>query len=77
LIVYGAESVKLPDPRPDLRVHRIGRDGAFRDPDDGFAMTYGLGDGDLLLVRPDGYVGAIGSAIDHMLIARYLEAWLP
>ncbi len=75
LIAYGADAATLPATRPDLRIHGIGADGAFHDPDKGFATTYGLNDGDLVLVRPDCHVGAIVTAADHALIARYLETW--
>jgi hypothetical protein len=73
-IGYGAEPAALPAARPGLHVHHIGPEGAFRDPDRGMATAYGLGDGDLLLVRPDGYVGAFIAAGEHARVAAYLHA---
>jgi 2-polyprenyl-6-methoxyphenol hydroxylase-like FAD-dependent oxidoreductase len=62
----------LPDPRPGLHVHAIGAGGDFQDPEDRFATACGLGAGDLLLVRPDGYVGAIVAASDSAALGPYL-----
>jgi 2-polyprenyl-6-methoxyphenol hydroxylase-like FAD-dependent oxidoreductase len=73
-IGYGAEPVTLPAARPDLHVHLIGPGRAFHDPDKGMAAAYGLNEGDLLLVRPDGYVGALIAAGDHARVAAYLRA---
>jgi len=72
LLARTADPARLPAPRPGLRVHTVGADGAFQDPDDALGATYGLADGDLVLIRPDGYVAAILPAADG---AR-LEAWL-
>jgi hypothetical protein len=72
LIARAVDPALLPTPRPGLRVHTVGADGAFQDPDDTLGATYGLADGDLLLVRPDGYVAAILAATDRAGLEAYL-----
>jgi 2-polyprenyl-6-methoxyphenol hydroxylase-like FAD-dependent oxidoreductase len=46
-------------PRPGLRIHATGTAGDFLDDGGHFRDAYGLEGGDWVLVRPDGYVGAI------------------
>jgi 2-polyprenyl-6-methoxyphenol hydroxylase-like FAD-dependent oxidoreductase len=72
LIALGRGPAGPPESRPGLRVHSIGPDGDFQDPEDRFATVRGLDVGDLLLVRPDGYVGAIVAARDHQALGPYL-----
>jgi len=50
-------------PRAGLRIHSIGRHGDVRDDDGHVRDGYGVRSGDWVLVRPDGYIGAIVS--DH------------
>jgi 2-polyprenyl-6-methoxyphenol hydroxylase-like FAD-dependent oxidoreductase len=72
LIARAADPAALPAPRRGLRIHRVGADGAFQDPDDSLGATYGLADGDLVLVRPDGYVAAIAIAADRARLEDFL-----
>jgi 2-polyprenyl-6-methoxyphenol hydroxylase-like FAD-dependent oxidoreductase len=72
LIARAVDPARLPAPRPGLRIHAVGEDGAFRDPDDALGATYGLADGELVLVRPDGYVAAILDAADGARLDAYL-----
>jgi 2-polyprenyl-6-methoxyphenol hydroxylase-like FAD-dependent oxidoreductase len=59
-------------PRAGLRIHFIGPNGDFID-DGGHAReAYGLTPGDWVLVRPDGYVGAIVSGADVSALDPYL-----
>ncbi|HEY4345490.1 MAG TPA: FAD-dependent oxidoreductase [Parvibaculum sp.] len=74
LLVYGDSAASLPRAGRDLHVHRIGDDGALRDEALGLATVYGLADGDLLLIRPDGYVGAAAGAAHGARIADYLAS---
>jgi 2-polyprenyl-6-methoxyphenol hydroxylase-like FAD-dependent oxidoreductase len=62
----------LPEPRQGLHVHTIGPGGDLQDPEDQFAKACGLDAGDRLLVRPDGYVGAIVAARDLGGLDPYL-----
>jgi 2-polyprenyl-6-methoxyphenol hydroxylase-like FAD-dependent oxidoreductase len=75
LIARGVDTA-LPPARPGLRIHRIGADGEYRDPEDHLGTTYGMADGDILLVRPDGYVGALVAAADAGKIPGYLARLL-
>lgn len=72
LIARTADPARLPAPRPGLRVHTVGADGALQDPDDTLGATYGLADGEFVLVRPDGHVAAILAATDAPRLEAYL-----
>lgn len=55
-----------------LHVHRIGSGGELSDEWGHFKDAYALTPGDCILIRPDGYVGAIFDADRTNEIARYL-----
>src|SRR5690606_6951731 len=59
-------------PRQGLRIHRIGARGDMMDDDHHFRDVYGLAPGDWVLVRPDGYVGAILSSANIEALEPYL-----
>jgi len=63
--------------RADLHVHTIGPAAELRDLHGDFAAAYALADGEWVLVRPDGYVGAIGSYGDIANLHAYLDAVAP
>lgn len=63
-----------PAPRPTLHVHRVEAHGDLRDIDGHFAAAYGLAPGDWMLIRPDGYVGAIVSGEHADALEGYLAA---
>jgi 2-polyprenyl-6-methoxyphenol hydroxylase-like FAD-dependent oxidoreductase len=69
-----ARSAAAPAPRPGLRVHAVGPAGDLQDPDDTLAATYGLADGEAVLIRPDGYVAALVGAADGARLEAYLAA---
>jgi hypothetical protein len=48
-------------PRPGLHIHTVGARGDIVDASGALREAYGLTSGDWVLVRPDGYVGAIVS----------------
>ncbi|OWT72882.1 MULTISPECIES: FAD-dependent oxidoreductase [unclassified Achromobacter] len=52
------------EPRAGLRIHRIGAKGELRDDAGHFRAAYAPQEGDWVLVRPDGYIGAIVGAED-------------
>ncbi|PYE86516.1 FAD-dependent oxidoreductase [Phyllobacterium leguminum] len=72
LLGYEAERPIGP-PRPGLRIHMIGARGDILDEYGHFNDAYALTPGDWLLVRPDGYVGAIVSDNDVKALDTYLH----
>jgi 2-polyprenyl-6-methoxyphenol hydroxylase-like FAD-dependent oxidoreductase len=60
-------------PRAGLRIHRIGDGGNLRDNAGHFGDAYGLAAGDWVLVRPDGYVGAVVSTGRLGELEAYLD----
>lgn len=72
LLGYGADRLSAASPRPGLRIHAVGSRGDIVDDDGHLRAAYGLSSGDWVLVRPDGYVGAIVSS-EHM---QALETYL-
>ena len=63
--------VALP-PRTGLHIHRIGRGGDLIDDGGHFRDAYAPTAGDWVLVRPDGYVGAIVASADVWALEAYL-----
>jgi hypothetical protein len=59
-------------PRPGLHVHIVGPHGDVVDDGGHFRDAYGVSPGDWVLVRPDGYVGAVVGADNVPLVERYL-----
>lgn len=73
LIASGPAPVSLA--RKGLHIHEIGTGLALRDPIGQFSASYGLADGDMVLIRPDGYVGAVMDAAGLARFPAY-SAWL-
>ncbi|MCS0611459.1 FAD-dependent oxidoreductase [Massilia kyonggiensis] len=59
--------------RPGLRVHLFGARGDVIDVHGQVQAAYGLGPGELVLVRPDGYVGAIAASAHADALAAYMR----
>ncbi|MGV8996096.1 MAG: FAD-dependent oxidoreductase [Parvibaculaceae bacterium] len=68
LLAYEGEGVA---PRQGLHIHVVGRD--LMDEGGHFIDAYGMSTGDLVLVRPDGYIGAIVGAGETAALENYLE----
>lgn len=60
-------------PRAGLRIHTVGSRGDILDEGSELRRTYGLDAGDWVLVRPDGYVGAIVSSREIGALEDYLR----
>jgi 2-polyprenyl-6-methoxyphenol hydroxylase-like FAD-dependent oxidoreductase len=58
--------------RPGVHVHRVGKRGDLIDDEAQFRNAYGVMAGDCVLVRPDGYVGAIVSCGEGAVLENYL-----
>ncbi|MBP1848619.1 FAD-dependent oxidoreductase [Rhizobium halophytocola] len=59
-------------PRAGLRMHHVGPDAELTDAAGHFRTAYGMVAGDWVLVRPDGYVGAIAAAADLDALEAFL-----
>lgn len=70
LITYGRASGKA---QAGVHVHEIGEHGDLADDTGQFQAAYGVTAGDRVLVRPDGYVGAIVAAADDVVLNAYLD----
>ena len=60
-------------PRQALRIHTIGARGDFVDAEGHFRDAFALSPGDWLLVRPDGYVGAIVASTRIEALEMYFQ----
>jgi hypothetical protein len=73
LIGYEVERLSGVKARPGLHIHAVGPRGNIVDDGGHIRDGYGVRPGDWVLVRPDGYVGAIVSS-DHISeLDAYLE----
>ena len=59
-------------PRAGLRIHTFGARGDLIDEGGHFREAYGVSSGDWVLVRPDGYIGAIVGSEQTDALARFL-----
>ena len=59
-------------PRPMLRIHTIGAGGELHDEHGDFQNAYDITAGHWVLVRPDGYIGAIVEAGEAEALEQYL-----
>jgi 2-polyprenyl-6-methoxyphenol hydroxylase-like FAD-dependent oxidoreductase len=60
-------------PRRDLHIHTVGARGEIIDEGGHIRDAYNLSGGDWVLVRPDGYIGAIVSSEEVAALSRYLD----
>ncbi len=60
-------------PRGDVHIHTIGVRGDIVDEGRYVRDAYGVAPGDWVLVRPDGYIGAIVSSTELAALCRYLD----
>jgi 2-polyprenyl-6-methoxyphenol hydroxylase-like FAD-dependent oxidoreductase len=60
-------------PRPGLRIHTVGAGGDIVDESGHLHDAYVLSSGDWVLVRPDGYIGAIVSSGETGALKTYLR----
>ena len=59
LITYGWQQASRPKSRRGLTVHHIGPGGDLIDNGGHFKRAYDIADGGTVIIRPDGYVGAV------------------
>ena len=73
LLGYEVQS-DLVQPRAGLHIRRIGAGGDILDDQGHLRGFYNLGSGDWVLIRPDGYIGAIISSGHLDMLENYLRA---
>ena len=73
ILGYEVDCTSLIQPRSGLRIHSIGKRGDIVDDDGHIQRAYDLSPGDLVLVRPDGYVGAIVTSGEAAALSNYLD----
>jgi 2-polyprenyl-6-methoxyphenol hydroxylase-like FAD-dependent oxidoreductase len=76
LLSYGHAREPRMAPRPGLRIHAIGPTGTscdFIDDGDHVRTAYGLAPGSFVLVRPDGYIGAVVAYEEVAALETYLD----
>jgi hypothetical protein len=73
LLEYEVDRLTAVRPRPGLRIHSLGTRGDIIDEGGHIRDAYGLSPGDRVLIRPDGYVGAMVSSDERPALERYLE----
>lgn len=74
LLGYGVDRLSGVAPRPGLRIHTVGARGDITDDEGHLRAAYDLSPGDWVLVRPDGYIGAIVSSDNLPALETYLES---
>jgi len=74
LLGYETDRGSAIAPRPGLRIHVVGAGGDIIDDGGHMREAYGLSPGDWVLVRPDGYVGAIVSNAEVSALDPYLAS---
>lgn len=62
-------------PRAGLRIHTFGSRGDLIDDREHFREAYGVSPGDWVLIRPDGYIGAIVASQQLAMLESYLDSW--
>jgi 2-polyprenyl-6-methoxyphenol hydroxylase-like FAD-dependent oxidoreductase len=72
LLVHGAMAEGVTS-RPGLRIHRVGSRGEVIDQWGHISDAYAIEAGECVLVRPDGYIGAIFDATQTAELAIYLD----
>ncbi|NWD67112.1 FAD-dependent oxidoreductase [Pseudomonas gingeri] len=75
LLGYAVERGSV-QPRPGLHIHTFGPHGDLFDTGGHFRDAYNPAVGDWLLVRPDGYIGAMVAAGEVALLEAYLDCRL-
>jgi hypothetical protein len=61
-------------PRRDLHIHTVGLRGDIVDESGCVRDAYSVSVGDWVLIRPDGYVGAIVSTAEIAALCQYLDS---
>jgi len=74
LLGYEVDRATAVRPRPGLHIHTVGPHGDIVDDGGHIRTGYGLEPGTWVLIRPDGYIGAIASGDAGPALERYLSS---
>lgn len=74
LLGYGLNRLSVIKPRPGLHIHAVGPRGDIIDDGGYLRAAYGVSPGDWVLVRPDGYIGALVSSEHAPSLETYLAS---
>src|SRR5215831_11268750 len=74
LLGYEVDRLTAPGPRTGLHIHTLGPRGDIIEEGGHIRDGYGLEPGTWVLVRPDGYIGAIVSSDERQALEPYLAA---
>ncbi|MEA3177581.1 MAG: hypothetical protein QOI59_1104 [Gammaproteobacteria bacterium] len=74
LLGYEVERLSAINPRSGVHIHAVGPHGDIVDDGGHVREGYGLQPGDRVLVRPDGYVGAIVNSQQTSALETYLDS---
>lgn len=74
LLGYEVDNRASVAPRAGLHIHAVGPGGDVVDSDGHMREGYGVRSGDWVLVRPDGYVGAIVASDGLAMLESYLQS---
>jgi len=74
LLGYLVDRGSAPAPRAGLHIHIVGPAGDIIDNDGHLEQAYGLAPGEWVLIRPDGYIGALVTTDDLAALGDYLDS---
>ena len=73
LLGYQVDRASAAAPRAGLHIHTVGPSGDLIDDHGHLQQAYGLAPGEWVLIRPDGYIGAIVTTTDLAALHDYLS----
>src|SRR5882757_6500065 len=73
LLGHQVDRASAPAPRAGLHIHTVGPLGDILDNHGHFQQAYGLAPGEWVLIRPDGYIGALVTTADLAALGDYLD----
>jgi len=74
LLGYQVDPASAPAPRAGLRIHIVGPLGDIIDNHGHLRQAYRLAPGEWVLIRPDGYIGALVTTDDLAALGDYLDS---
>ena len=74
MLRYEPTGASMIAPRKGLRIVTVGMNGELRDDGGHLRAAFGFAPGDVALIRPDGYIGALASGEEGLeeYLARFV-----